>query len=354
MRLLDRLKSAMRRRSSVGVAEHGNRTRKRRLYAAGAVLLAIFLGFYAVSVYWSEEPALFDVDANAKAMAKSRHEKLVTGYVTTATLIRVANTLLDKPGGYLSNDVTPPSVFMDDMPSWEFGVLIQVRDLARSLRNDMSRSRSQSLEDPDLAVADPQFNFQNDSWMFPSTEGEYRKGIRALDRYLAHLSDPSNQTAQFYARADNLRDWLGVVNKRLGNLSQRLAASVGQYRVNTDLANDPNARQSTRSAGQLYTKTPWMQVDDVFYEARGSTWALIEFLKAAEIDFHGILQKKNALVSLQQIIRELEVTQRPISSPMVLNGDTFGIFANYSLTMASAIARANAAIIDLRALLAQG
>ncbi|MCU7856657.1 MAG: DUF2333 family protein, partial [Candidatus Thiodiazotropha sp. (ex Lucinoma borealis)] len=73
-----------------------------------------------------------------------------------------------------------------------------------------------------------------------------------------------------------------------------------------------------------------------------------------EIDFHEILKKKNALVSLRQIIRELEATQETISSPVVLNGGGFGIFANYSLVMASYISRANAAIIDLRNLLSQG
>jgi hypothetical protein len=39
---------------------------------------------------------------------------------------------------------------------------------------------------------------------------------------------------------------------------------------------------------------------------------------------------------------------------MILNGDGLGLLANHSLVMASYIARANAAIIDLRALLAQG
>ncbi|MEW8031675.1 MAG: DUF2333 family protein, partial [Candidatus Thiodiazotropha endolucinida] len=47
-------------------------------------------------------------------------------------------------------------------------------------------------------------------------------------------------------------------------------------------------------------------------------------------------------------------TQGPISSPVVLNGSGLGIFANYSLVMASYISRANAAVIDLRSLLSQG
>ena len=128
----------------------------------------------------------------------------------------------------------------------------------------------------------------------------------------------------------------------------------GQERLNTDLSGDSAAKQSTRAPGQMDVKTSWFQIDDVFYEARGSTWALIHFLKAAEYDFRDVLAKKNAVVSFSQVIRELESTQEPLHAPMVLNGSKFGVFANHSLVMANYISRANAAIIDLRMLLQQG
>jgi hypothetical protein len=76
--------------------------------------------------------------------------------------------------------------------------------------------------------------------------------------------------------------------------------------------------------------------------------------KALEVDFASVLQNKNAVVSLKQIIRELENTQAFIWSPIILNGTGFGPMANHSLIMASYISRANAAIIDLRNLLLQG
>ncbi|MBI4005929.1 MAG: DUF2333 family protein [Gammaproteobacteria bacterium] len=321
-------------------------------------VLLIALGVYAIVVvalmlYWSREPELFDMRAKAQELHGQAGDP-VTGYVTTATLMRVAETLLDKQGGYLSNDVAPPGVLLDNIPNWEFGVVTQLRDLARALRNDFSRSQTQSTEDPDLSIADPHFHYDTDSWVLPSTESEYRSGIEALKRYLARLSDVRDPDAQFYARADNLRDWLAIVEKRLGSLSQRLSASVGQVRINTDLKGDPAAEQSTGKPSVLEVKTPWLELDDVFYEARGSTWALIHFLRAVETDFRGVLEDKNALVSLRQIIRELEATQETVWSPMILNGTGFGFLANHSLVMASYISRANAAVIDLRSLLAQG
>lgn len=316
-----------------------------------AVLIVLCLGM----MFWfNHEPSLFDPLEQSRVYARAHDHTIVTGYVTTVTMMETVEVMLNKRGGYLSNDIMPPWVFLDNVPNWEFGVLTQVRDLSRAMRNDFSRSQTQSIEDLDLTEADPLFHYDNARWIPPDTEGRYEKAVEALEAYLARLSDQSAPEAQFYARADNLRDWLAIVEKRLGSLSQRLSASVGKARLNTDLSGDPEARQSTRGPAEIEVQTPWLQIDDVFYEARGSTWALIHFLRAVEIDFDDVLRKKNALVSFRQIIRELDSTQEPLHAPMVLNGDMFGGLANHSLVMANYIARANAAIIDLRTLLSQG
>jgi hypothetical protein len=321
---------------------------------AGGLVVLILLALILLGWFWSQEPDSFDVREIARQQAPEDSQNITIGSHTTATLAHLMDTLLNKPGGYLSNDVMPPAIWLDNLPNWEYGVLIQCRDMARSMRNDFSRSQSQSVEDEDLIVAEPQFNFDNESWLFPATESEYKKGLKALRAYLKRLQDPESPGAQFYARADNLSDWLGQVEKRLGSLSQRLSASVGQMRVNTDLAGDSAAEQSTQTAGELEIKTPWLEIDDIFYETRGAAWALVHLLKAIEQDFDSILRKKNALVSLRQIIRELEATQQTLWSPLVMNGSGFGMFANHSLVMASYISRANAALIDLRQLLQQG
>lgn len=324
-----------------------------RWKALGLVVVLLLLVGFGLAVYWNRSPDLFNVMNAAEQRAPEGVDPAeVHGFVMTATLAHAVEVLLEKPGGYLSNDIAPPSVLMDDMANWEYGVVVQVRDFARSLRNDIARSRSQSAEDRDLAVAEPQFSFPTDNWMFPATEAEYRKGVKALDRYLARLA---NGKAEFFARADNLAEWLTLVNRRLGSLSQRLSASVGEHQVNT-MGGVPRSRQAGTEPNEqpVYSKTPWLEVDDVFYEARGSAWAIIEFLRAAEIDFHPVLEDKNALVSMRNIIRELENSQRAVWSPMVLNGRGFGFTANYSLILTSYLARANAAILDLQTLLSEG
>lgn len=315
-----------------------------------AIVVIMLAGMW----WYNDEPALFDPIESGKAHMEEHGHAFVTGVATTSVLIDTTEVLLGKRGGYLSNDIMPPWVLLDNVPNWEFGVQTQIRDLARAMRNDFSRSQTQSAADPDLELADPLFHYDSERWIPPATEGRYRKAQEHLEAYLDRLSDPTQPNAQFYARADNLADWLSIVEKRLGSLSQRLSASAGQRRFNTDLSGEADARQSTGAPEEIVVKTPWLEIDDVFYETRGTTWALIHFLRAMEVDFADVLEKKNATASFRQIIRELESTQEPLRSPMVLNGGKYGPLANHSLVMANYVSRANAAIIDLRFLLSDG
>lgn len=340
-------------KSLISLYHPGNIREKGVVWGTSLAVATFFVIVLVLSFFWGREPERFDVRANTDHYITQVGDA-ATGTHTTAALIGVIETLLDKPGGFLGNDVFPPGVFMDNIPNWEYGALIQARDMARALRNDMSRSQSQSLENEFLAKAEPHLNFSNTSWIFPSSESEYRKSVTELKKYLNALTRQDDPNTQFYARADNLRDWLAIIEKRLGGLSQQLSASVEQERVNTDLAGDSEASQSTKATKLITVRTSWSEIDDVFYQARGASWALIHLLRAVELDFADVLKKKNALISLQQIIRELEASQQSITSPVILNGRGFGIFANYSLVMASYISRANAATIDLRNLLAQG
>ena len=310
--------------------------------------LGVFLLVMFVFGFWfSREPDVFWVSRPADP------DSAIVGFSTADTLIRVSETLLEKPGGYLTNDKILPNVFLDNIPNWEYGVLQQVRDLARVIRNDYSRSQSQSKEDEDVAAAEPRFFFDNDSWILPATESEYRDAIKGFSTYRDRLASGDPDT-HFFARADNLREWLSQVEKRLGSLTRRLGDSVAINRINDDLAGEPAAEAAGAQPDTVNVRTSWFEVDDIFFEARGTAWALVHFFRAAEFDFAHVLADKNAEVSVRQIIRELEASLDPLRSPLVLNGGGYGLFANHSLVMANYLARANAAVINLRDLLDQG
>ena len=324
-------------------------TSKGLLWGLGIFVSIIILGILAIGWYWSFEPKQFDVKKETLVRSKKKVsvDALPTGSVYTNTLAHIAEMLMEKPGGYMTNDVAPPGVLLDDITSFEYGALVMLRDAASALRNHHARSQSQSAEDPDLGKAEPYFYYEHDSWALPSTEAEYQKGIEALDRYMKRLADPkAKPAAHFYARADNLWQHVEIIIKRLGGLSTRLTASTERFE-----------RQFAQTADQkaaVISQTPWMEIDNIFWEARGASWALLHILKAIKYDFRDILLDKRADKTVDQMINAMENALDPVLSPMILNGNGFGLFANYSLTMANYIARANSSALDLRDIMNRG
>jgi hypothetical protein len=321
----------------------------------GALGVVIFV-LVGLAVYWSTQPGVFDVaEVTAATSGGSRHES-VPGSSTVKVSIRIADTLLSKPGGFLYNDRLPPGVLLDNTPSWECGTLMALRDYVRALRNDFSRSRTQSAENADVKQADLRFAIDPESWLVPAAENEYRQGVDALRQYLADLEVGGEQTsAQFFARADNLSAYLAVVEKRLGNFGVRLSASVPDSDLAATIAMPAPSSDGTFSDEDAAPEqTAWDQVDNVYYCARGYSWALYHLMQAVAVDFDRVIEGKRAEVSVQHIIRDLKGATKPMGSPIVLNGDGYGILANHSLVLASYISKANAALMDLRILMQQG
>ncbi|MDD2758783.1 MAG: DUF2333 family protein [Methylomonas sp.] len=323
------------------------------LWGFGTLVGVVAIVMLILGEWWSREPSQFNVQDEAiERMNVTHTDQMPIGYVYANTLAHIAETILFKHGGYLTNDVAPPGLFCDNIQNWEYGALVMLRDATTALRNHFARDQSQSAEDPDLAQAEPYFYYEHNSWALPSTEAEYVKGIEALHKYMSRLQNPSSTSkpAQFHSRADNLWQYTEVVIKRLGGLSTRLAASTDKFSGATH--GDPSnlVDMNMPTIGQ----TPWMEIDNVFYEARGACWALLHVLKAIKHDFSDILLDKRAMNTLDNMIQALENALTPTLSPVVLNGDGFGMFANYSLAMANYIARANAAALDLRDVMNRG
>jgi len=318
------------------------------MWFIGVFTALVIVIIFALAEYWSFEPDEFDViEETLKRQNLKSIDELEDGQVYANTLAHIAETLLYKPGGYITNDVAPPGVLLDNITSWEFGALVMLRDATTALRNHLSRAQSQSAEDPDLAIAEPYFYYERNSWALPSTEAEYEKGIKALYRYIERLHNPRQQQTpgHFYSRADNLWQYVEIIIKRLGGLSTRLNASSSRYA-------ELGFTESSKAAP--IKQTPWIDIDNVFWESRGAAWALLHIMKAVKHDFRFILEDKRAMNTVDIIIHEMENAMDPVLSPMILNGDGFGIFANYSLAMANYIARANAAALDLRDIMNRG
>ena len=302
-----------------------------------------------IMLWWSKEPALFDVN-EAAVQYLDEGTQPVIGSTVAGTTARVIDVLLNKRGGYLSNDMASPAIFLDNIPEWEYGVVTLIRETTLALRNDFSRSQSQSAQAKMLEAADNDMRINTQDWMFPSAEDKYGDAMANIILYARELTDKNPDNAQFFARADNLNSYLHLISKSLGNIAQNLSASVGDVIVNQE----GGEAQAKEAPTTRVDRTAWTKIDNHFYFARGYSWALLHELKAIRVDFHDVLVRKGALASLDQIIGELEKTQKAVYSPVILNGRGFGFTANHSLVMASYISRVNAAIIDLQNLLRTG
>ncbi|TFZ32996.1 DUF2333 family protein, partial [Pseudomonas syringae] len=111
------------RAGSAGARTADTSSTKRRGYlgnlfysrALGALILIYLLVALAVGWYWSKEPALFPVQHNAQAAAEREGKQMGVGYTTVETLKTVAGTLINKPGGHLSNGRMPPGLSRDNI-----------------------------------------------------------------------------------------------------------------------------------------------------------------------------------------------------------------------------------------------
>ena len=157
------------------------------LWGFGVLALAVVIILIILGAWWGSEPGQFNIQDAALERAKETNtSEIPVGYTYTNTLAHIAEVLLHKSGGYITNDVAPPGVFLDNVSNWEYGALVMLRDATTALRNHFARDQSQSAEDPDLAIAEPYFYYEHNSWALPSTEAEYQKGI---DACLLYTSD---------------------------------------------------------------------------------------------------------------------------------------------------------------------
>ena len=86
-------------------------------------LLIVVVLLWLLGWILSKEPEQFSVQQAVEQQAQQLKLEPVKGFATTTAVIRVTNTLTDKRGGYMSNDILPPTSLLDNIPAWEFGVI---------------------------------------------------------------------------------------------------------------------------------------------------------------------------------------------------------------------------------------
>ncbi|WP_227368645.1 DUF2333 family protein [Halomonas sp. M20] len=288
------------------------------------ILLVLYLVIcIGLGIWWSQRPNDFDVTQAVFEQREQSEPPEGRGTVMTATLNTTIETLLEKPGGYIRNDKLPPGVWLDNMPSWEYGVLSQARLLTGALPTFGAGDTSL------LNAAADALDSDSRDWLFPGAEKHYRRALTTLHGYLLSFNNPG--MSGFSDNGDALAQWLRETGQRLDELTRRLSASV----------DDPEAlRELGVDESELPDATPWLQIDNTFFVARGETWALLHYLQAVAQDYADVIAKAGDEETLGRLIAELKLAQRRVWSPVILNGTGFGMFANHSLLLANYIQNA--------------
>jgi hypothetical protein len=284
----------------------------RIVFAVVAGLIVLFYVFG--SIYYYRFPTHFELPIP---------ERYKPGMFLTDTLIRIAEGMT---AHWLPNDVLWPTVLLDNPQSFQLGELEAVRYAVKSLRDDLSRMRTTDQIDADIDQAASSFFFEPTRWAFPSAESRYRRAIADLQRYRARLE---KDEATFSPRADNLHKFLGDIASLLGGVSNRLANAPRdiQTRITEETAGDVAVEREH----DIQHLTPWRDIDNNFYYARGVLYVLRQLMLAVKYDFADIITQRNAGNLVTAIIRTLDRAQfEPL---LIANGDRGSLWANHSLQL---------------------
>jgi hypothetical protein len=244
---------------------------------------------------------------------------------------------------WLPNDILWPTVFLDNMPNFQIGMLEGVRYNVRVLRDNLSRMRTTDKLDPHAEAAFTSLSNDPYKWWFPSAESKWKAGYAHLEAFYQGLLKGNSN---FYPRADNLVELLSQYASLMGGVNTRLINAPG------DVKETVAAEGKEAGVRVVEIDIPWYQVDDNFYYAQGVAYALYESFEAIKIDFIEVLTDKNSVTLVDKILENLG---RCHFEPLIVfNGDPESIFANHSLNLSGVFNDARQKVNSLIVALMQG
>ena len=327
----------------------------------GSIGLIVGIGavIYGLSVYVDTVPnniKFNEIKQSYKIESKemgSEAEKMPVGYATAQSFYYSLDTILNKRGGYLTNDYLPPFVMMDNIPSFERGAINALKRTSDILTEKMAYVGSTKLDD-NLQTAMNALGFNQDTWgyfILSNTEKEFGRALIGFEKYKKSLIDKDPNTGQFVTRANDLREMMGVYKSLLLDLDGTLKSSTGVEKMNFDYDNKSAKEQKTRSA---IVKTKFMKIDDNFYEAKGVAWVIFNEMIGLRYDYYQVLKDKNALIDFDQALAYMHKINKPYNWIMVLPGGDYSFFGNHSANLASDLSSAESNLSRVRDLLKDG
>jgi hypothetical protein len=247
------------------------------------------------------------------------------GYVFVSMLADLVRAQLGGTGGWTPNDLPlTPGFWLDNLPSYQLGVLRVVRRAAESLRDELGRAKPTDPPHPELAAAAADFAADLRRWSDPSAESMLQSGADALLRYREELG----ARATFSARSGALAHLIETLAGELDAVDQRLLNSSNREVV------------------------PWYKVDDNLYTAQGVAYAELGLLRAARLDFRGVLMQPHTQAALEAALKALADSE--FEPWVVTNGGKSSLLANHSANLRTILENARVALTDLAGILRAG
>ncbi|MFI5399832.1 MAG: DUF2333 family protein [SAR324 cluster bacterium] len=282
-------------------------TRKRVLGA----LLALLLVYVGLMIVESRKPPLPAV------RALENHPQ---GYIFVSMIVDLVEAQLEGAGGWTVNDLPfSPGYWLDNLPSFQLGVLSVVRPVSAMLRDDLGRERAGEQPHPELALAADSYAADLQRWSNPSAESMLQRGDDALVRFRQDLGG----RAHVYPRAASVQRLVESFAQELDAVDQRLL-----------LSGDRNV-------------VPWYKVDDNLYFAQGAAFAQLGLLQAIRADFAELFPPGKLNPALDTAVNALAESQ--FEPWIVTNGSKSSFLANHSATLRAILEEARRALVTLAA-----
>jgi hypothetical protein len=242
------------------------------------------------------------------------------GIALSAALRNRLEEELDSPLGWSVNDlIVSPTRWLDNRANRQKGVIFATRMLINFFSTNLAKYGRVDAENEFLKAArEKHFAFSEDSWWFPSTESEYRKGIELMLQYEDALAGGK---AIYNMRSDDMYNMITFI---IGN--QFLDQPLG-------LLIQPNDEVS-------YT-----ELDDRIYYTQGVILVLRDFIRTF-VQLYPEIKEKGGEDNIRIAFREMEqiCTFDPL---IVLRGQHDSVTADHRGKMARYLIHIRERINDL-------
>lgn len=229
------------------------------------------------------------------------------GAALTVAIINRLEQEMDSAFGWSVNDLLiSPTRWMDNRANRQRGTIFATRMLINFFSTNLAKYGKVDAENAPLKEArEKYFAFTEDSWWFPSSESQYKKGIQRLKQYQADLLKGK---AVYNLRSDDMYNLLTYI----------LGAQFIDQPLGLLVQNNEEVR---------YT-----ELDDRIYYTQGVVLVIRDFLRIF-VKLYPDIKQKGGEDNIRIAFREMDqiCTFDPL---MVLRGDHDSIMADHRGKMA--------------------